>query len=635
MTVNGLYIDGPWFKDGAGRTVMLRGANLGGGSKVPTSPLAPDEPTFYNHRTVSFVGRPFPLEEADEHFARLKRWGLTFLRFLVTWEAIEHAGPGIYDEAYLDYLEAVVRKAADYDIYLFIDLHQDAWSRLSGGDGAPGWTFEVVGLDVTRFRATGAANIYPFDSEPFVVHWQTNYSRLAAATMFTLFFGGDTFAPNKRIGDEPVQAFLQRHYFEAAKQVARRLQGLPNVVGFDTMNEPSTGFIGRTLFTQNTELHLRRLGISPTPFQAMLLGSGYPQEVDVWGIRPRGLQKVKQVLLNPEGVSAWYPDSQCVWREHGVWDTDTNGQPRLLKPHYFTHAVHNSRPYRVDFGRDYLRPFINRFARELREVKPSLLIFVEQVPRLQMPHWHTDDATDIVNASHWYDIQTLVLRLFLPFINMNIVTGRLVFGRLRIQQLFVQQLAELKQASQERMGNAPTLIGEFGTSFNIPLRLNYLLNRFGWQAAALDTSFRALESNLLNATIWNYTSDNSNQRGDGWNTEDMSIFSRDQQTGSGGLDDGGRALQAVVRPYPWRTAGTPLHMSFDMRRRLFTYRFRHDPNVHLPTELFVPAVQYPSGYQVAVSDGWYEKCPDEQVLRYWPEPEHATHTIRVWGAQKQ
>ena len=39
------------------------------------------------------MGRPFPLEEADEHFRRLKAWGLTFLRFLVTWEAVAHEGP--------------------------------------------------------------------------------------------------------------------------------------------------------------------------------------------------------------------------------------------------------------------------------------------------------------------------------------------------------------------------------------------------------------------------------------------------------------------------------------------------------------------------------------------------------------
>ena len=136
-----IRIDGSHFKDEHGRTLMLRGVNLSGGSKVP---YKPDGATyirkgFFDHRDVSFVGRPFPLHEADEHFTRLREWGFTFLRFLITWEAVEHAGPGIYDEAYLDYLCAVVEKANDYGIDLFIDPHQDVWSRFSGGDGAPGW----------------------------------------------------------------------------------------------------------------------------------------------------------------------------------------------------------------------------------------------------------------------------------------------------------------------------------------------------------------------------------------------------------------------------------------------------------------------------------------------------------------
>lgn len=32
----------------------------------------------HDHETVTFVGRPFSLEEAPYHFARLRRWGLTF-----------------------------------------------------------------------------------------------------------------------------------------------------------------------------------------------------------------------------------------------------------------------------------------------------------------------------------------------------------------------------------------------------------------------------------------------------------------------------------------------------------------------------------------------------------------------------
>ena len=105
---------GRFFIDEAGRTRILHGVNLSGSSKVPTGPPGythlPD--SLAEKREVSFIGRPFPLDEADEHFGRLKHWGLDFLRLLVPWEAIEHDGPGIYDDAYLDYLEAVLEKSA-------------------------------------------------------------------------------------------------------------------------------------------------------------------------------------------------------------------------------------------------------------------------------------------------------------------------------------------------------------------------------------------------------------------------------------------------------------------------------------------------------------------------------------------
>ena len=89
------------FVDSHGRTLMLRGVNLCGHSKLPTSPPGSTHLSdgFYNHRNVSFIGRPFPIEEAEEHFSRLRyvavefdflysNWGLTFVRLLVPWEAL-------------------------------------------------------------------------------------------------------------------------------------------------------------------------------------------------------------------------------------------------------------------------------------------------------------------------------------------------------------------------------------------------------------------------------------------------------------------------------------------------------------------------------------------------------------------
>lgn len=90
-----LKFDKTWAKDSLGRTVLFHGINLSGASKNPSNPPIPSHQLegFFDHRNVSFIGRPFPLSEADQHFSRLKQWGFNFLRFIVTWEALEHSGP--------------------------------------------------------------------------------------------------------------------------------------------------------------------------------------------------------------------------------------------------------------------------------------------------------------------------------------------------------------------------------------------------------------------------------------------------------------------------------------------------------------------------------------------------------------
>jgi hypothetical protein len=622
-----LKIHGDWFRDEHGRRVLLRGVNLGGSSKVPASPDGATYRSegFFNHREVSFVGRPFPLAKADEHFRRLRRWGLTFLRFIITWEAIEHAGPGQYDEAYLDYLRAVVVKAGEHGMSVFIDPHQDVWSRFSGGDGAPGWTLEAVGFDLSRFKGTGAAIVHATHGDPFPrMIWPTNRFKLAAGTMFSLFFGGNDFAPNTRVGGEPVQEFLQRHYCEAVRQAALRLHDLPHVIGYDTLNEPSAGYIGwkNLLSPRGADL---LLGDSPSPYQAMLLGAGLPQQVEVWNLGRLSLRKIGTRLVNPGGLRAWKDGRDCVWRENGVWDVDSRRQPHLLRPDHFSQV--GGRP--VNFSEDYFKPFALRFARAVRSAHPQAVIFLEPALDHRPPAWGESDPEQVAFAPHWYDGLVLVSKRFNPYLAFDSLARRIVVGPAAIRRSFARQLGTLKAWDQEKLGGTPLVLGEFGVPFDMHGKQAFRSGDYRPQLKALERSFQAVEANLLNATLWNYTSDNTNARGDLWNDEDLSIFSRDQQNNPQDPDSGGRALAAVIRPYPLATAGEPVHLSFSSRSRVFELRFRHDPAVTALTEIFLPQYHYGQGCQVQVSDGEYEIHLEDQTLIYRHSLDSPEHSLRI------
>ncbi len=280
---HGFTTDRGWLIDRLGRPTLLRGVNLSGATKVPVTPPAATHlgVSFDGWADVSFVGRPAPLDELDGHLDRIAGWGMNCLRLLTTWEAIEHAGPGVYDEAYLEYYAEVVRRAGARGLWVFVDPHQDVWSRWTGGDGAPFWCFELAGLVPERFVPAGAVALDTQD-------WPENYQRAPVATMWTLFYGGDTFCPELT----GVQQELQDRYIGAVAALAERVAHLDNVLGYDTLNEPGNGYIGRSARSMTTGWRIfDQDGPAPwSPLEYMAAAAGV-------AVRREGGE-----VLNPDGL---------------------------------------------------------------------------------------------------------------------------------------------------------------------------------------------------------------------------------------------------------------------------------------------------------------------------------------------
>lgn len=92
-----------WFRDVHGRNLLLRGINLASSAKTPVGQPAQQLQGFWESAEsgdVSFVNRVLDLDvdsdgehSADSHLKRLKSWGFNCLRYVTTWESIEHKGP--------------------------------------------------------------------------------------------------------------------------------------------------------------------------------------------------------------------------------------------------------------------------------------------------------------------------------------------------------------------------------------------------------------------------------------------------------------------------------------------------------------------------------------------------------------
>jgi endoglycosylceramidase len=194
-----VHVVGTVFRDGQGRQLLFRGYN----AKVTTL----FDVTFDDGRVPE---ETFPdLSEAEA--ARIEQLGWNVLRIPVSWSGLE-PHPLAYSAAFLAKLDAVIAMAKAHGFYVFVDMHQDGYSKEIGEDGEPLWAIEP----------------------PPTVLLQGPYSDARRTTGPVLNAGYSFFANDPAADGRP----LQNAYVEAVQQIVRHVLGQPQVLGFEAFNEP-------------------------------------------------------------------------------------------------------------------------------------------------------------------------------------------------------------------------------------------------------------------------------------------------------------------------------------------------------------------------------------------------------------
>ncbi len=185
-----VYSNGTQLVDQSGRAVVLRGVNIRAAG-------------FFDPYHASL---PLPPFTADDCRVVGQDFGMNALRLPINWSLLEPTRGNI-DGAYV---EMVLQLAADcyrQGVYTFVDLHQDAWSKYIGADGAPFWAHAPALPAVDADERAG------------------NQASTSAAVQAAF---------NGFVSD----ATLTQDYANMAGELARLIERQPGIIGLELMNEP-------------------------------------------------------------------------------------------------------------------------------------------------------------------------------------------------------------------------------------------------------------------------------------------------------------------------------------------------------------------------------------------------------------
>jgi hypothetical protein len=678
-----LRADRTYLRDGHGRYVFIHGINTSGADKVPARIDSKGVP--------SYVGKPFPVDQARAHFAKLRAMGWNSIRLLVMWEGIEPVKRGQHDEAYLDYLREITKAAAENDIYVLFEMHQDIWSRflhvkynqtpkygLPGslesnllalvkpytdvvtGNGAPRWVVEAC-LQEKNLSS-------PSWGYPRVLSGLTGKELGIIAKLYLKLTGGDLTVPtpstewistfllnrpdpfdvNETTDMLPISAWALAHglSLDVARCYACFFAGdvvFPGLVkeGQNVKDYLQESFAGawKALATKVKDLpNVMGYDVFNEPSGNYLVLAAVGAAVRAGAVdAARGVlvsvlgdetgQDVYDILL---GFRLLPPDSQPETLR--LWGLDK------IDPLAAIGLFHG-------FDDNHLRPFYERVGREIQTVDPKAVIYIER--SLNVSIFSTLIGAGGGIAGQWDEPMTRPTLprsdqvVFTPHWYTDIYpfpsfvyTPRSFTAEEVRHRDYQPALEQAKSLAAWSLGNPPVVFGEFGTFYNFGGIEQAKKDNYAVPAHILDNHYEAFERMLQGHIQWNYCPENNEAYGDLWNHEDLSI-----------VDPQGTPRTELTwsRPYAKALAGKPISTNFysdyhyydpdkgkQLPRREFEVRYA-SKETSAPTEIFVPEVQYPDGFYIWISDGFCTYDAKKTTLYHYPSKDEpgVEHWVQI------
>lgn len=207
-------VEGAVFRDGLGRQRLFHGYN----AKVKGL----FDPELSGGRTAQ---EEFP-ELTEANLADFEALGQNVLRIPINWSIVEPE-PGQYNPAVLAKLDALRVLARKHGLHLLLDMHQDAYSKEIGQDGAPLWAI-VPEPRPDQLREGPYSDAWRLDEIVINAGW--NFFRDKAA----------------RDGRS-----LQDAHIAATKYVVAHVAADTTILGIEAFNEPVPPIVGGFTFLRD------------------------------------------------------------------------------------------------------------------------------------------------------------------------------------------------------------------------------------------------------------------------------------------------------------------------------------------------------------------------------------------------